>query len=194
MENSYVYKNEKIKKNVECLAWRLSRSVGFSDSNIPDIKQDLWVHLIDRMPQFDASKSSLETFANRILRNKISDIRRFNRAQLRDSAMEYISLNDDGNPQSQSLCEDADIMSQDAFDAVTGRTSETRFERFQREYDVDRVLSKLDPKLKEIAGLLTQMSVAEIARTLGMSRSTLYGNYIKRLEKIFEAEGLRIYV
>lgn len=70
------------------------RRPGFSVSDIEDIEQQLWLHLLERQEQFDPARSSFPTFANRVITNRAKDILRDRRAQRRDPMREACSVND----------------------------------------------------------------------------------------------------
>ena len=59
--------------------------------------------------------------------------------------------------------------------------------------DLMAVLDSLPPPLREVAELLMTDSVAEAARRLGKSRSTIYGR-LARLRERFEDAGLARYL
>jgi RNA polymerase sigma factor (sigma-70 family) len=70
------------------------RHPGFTVSDLEDIKQELWLRLLERQKQFDPSRSSFPTFANRVITNRAKDILRDRRAQRRDPVRETWSIND----------------------------------------------------------------------------------------------------
>ena len=71
---------------------------------------------------------------------------------------------------------------------------DTEAERLDLRLDLTLVLDELPDDLRDLAIRLQTRTVAEIARELGVLRSTLYEKGIARLRKIFEDRGLREYL
>lgn len=78
----------------------------FGKSDYEDIVQELWLHLLEREAQYDASRASFETFANRVLTNKVRSIIRHRTAAKRNPNREEASLNnqvESSNPDAPKL-------------------------------------------------------------------------------------------
>ena len=86
--NGYVHQLIKHKARTLC------RLGVFSNSDYEDIVQELWLHLLEREDRYDASRASFETFANRVIKNKVRSIIRHRTAAKRNPDREEASLNE----------------------------------------------------------------------------------------------------
>lgn len=99
--DGYIHQLINYKARTLCRMWI------FRQSDYDDIVQDLWLHLLEREVQFDASRACFETFANRVITNKVRSIIRHRKAAKRNPEREKASLNAPvvpGNPSSPMLC------------------------------------------------------------------------------------------
>ena len=125
---------------------------------------------------------------NRVLMNRLRDLRREEQAEKRRADRDAISLNeplgtDDDNRRSLSL---ADLLADDDAD---GQPEEAA-ERAERREAIDRVRSRLPPRqLGLVDGFLAERSIGELSRLLGTPRTTLHDEF-ERIKAEFRAEGL----
>ena len=76
---------------------------------------------------------------------------------------------------------------------ITNSTCRSAEERIDLDIDLDRAMAKLPKELRRLCDLLTENSIAEVSRKLGVARSTLY-SAIYKLRKVFEKAGLKDYL
>ncbi len=174
--------------------WQLIGKYGFTLSDFDDLQQDMMLDLLRRLGQYDPEKAALTTFVARIVDRKISNLIRHQRQEKRDYRRRVSPLDapiEDRDGQQHHLEE---VLSQDAYDSEVGRHVRPEAERLDLRLDLTLVLDELPDDLRDLAIRLQARTVAEIARELGVSRSTLYQNGIARLRKIFEDNGLREYL
>jgi DNA-directed RNA polymerase specialized sigma24 family protein len=69
-------------------AAQLARSPSFLRRDVEDIRQELSLHVVRRMPRHDRLRASEVTYADRILTNNVTDLVRRARAQRRDQSRE----------------------------------------------------------------------------------------------------------
>ncbi len=175
-------------------AWQLIGKYGFTLSDFDDLQQEMTLDLLRRLDNYDPDKAALSTFVARIVDRKISNLIRHQRQVKRDYRQQVCPLDaqiDDGDGRQRGLDE---VLSQDAYDSEVGRHVGPEAERLDLRLDLTQVLDELPDDLRDLVIRLQVRTVAEIARELGVSRSTLYQNGIARLRKIFEDNGLREYL
>lgn len=184
-----ILSNEYIMTLIRCKAQNLIGKAGYLPCDLKDIEQELFMHLITRLPKFDPAKATIETFADRLVERKIADLMRHNRAKIRDYTRRSFSLNEELENE-EGITEIAETISQDEVDLRMGRYNCTMEERMQLQMDIKLVMAGLPPKLLKIAEMLQSQTLSEIARELGIPRSTLCENHLVQLRKIFEEWGM----
>jgi len=175
-------------------AWQLIGKYGFTLDDYDDLQQDMMLDLVRRLGKYDPGKAALSTFVARIVDRKLSNLIRHQRQKKRDYRQQVCSLDaqvEDRDGQPRGLDE---ILSQDTYDDEVGRHDRPYAERRDLTLDLTLVLDELPEDLRQLARRLRTRTVAEIARELGVPRSTLYEKGIARLRKIFEDKGLREYL
>lgn len=175
-------------------AWQLIGKYGFTFDDYDDLQQDMMLDLLRRIGKYDPEKAGLSTFVARIVDRKISNLIRHQRQMKRDYRQRVSPLDeqvDDRDGRQRGLDE---ILSQDAYDDEVGRHDRPDAERRDLTLDLTLVLDELPEDLRQLARRLQTRTVAEVARELGVPRSSLYEKGITRLRKIFEDRGLREYL
>ncbi len=175
-------------------ARQLIGKYGFTRDDYEDLQQEMMLDLLCRLVKYDPSKAALSTFVARIVDRKISTLIRHQHQGKRDYRRQVCPLDapaDNRDDQGLGLDE---VLSQDAFDQEVARHSRPAIERLDLSLDLSIVFDELPADLRHLAQRLQTRTVAEIARELGVPRSTLYERGISRLRKIFEDKGLREYL
>jgi len=175
-------------------ARQLIGKAGFTKHNVDDLMQELTVDLLERLPKFDPRKAAHTTFVARVIARKISKLIRHRTQGRRDYRREACSVNETIEDGNGGNVERAQTISQDEHDLRTRRHSRSEADRIDLSLDVSFVISQLPPDLKPLAEHLLTHSITEVARELGIARSTLYETGIARLRAIFEDKGLGAYL
>ena len=175
-------------------ARQLIGKYGFTRDDYDDLQQDMMLDLLRRLGKYDPSKAGLSTFVARVVDRKISNLIRHQRQEKRDYRQQVCPLDAQVEDQDGHVRGLEDILSQDAYDAEVERHGQPETERLDLRIDLKLVLDDLPDDLRELARRLQTRTVAEIARELGVPRSTLYEKGIASLRKIFEDNGLREYL
>ncbi len=141
----------------------LSRAFPLADRE--DIEQEALTACWRALPRFDPSRSSLCTFVERVIANKIASLGRTRRTVKRTAVLRPL--------EEASCCLDK----RDSFLAL------------DLCIDVHRVLKTLSPEDHNVALLLMRFSPSEACQIVGIPRSTFYG-LVLRLRARFTSAGL----
>ena len=175
-------------------AWQLIGKYGFTFDDYDDLQQEMMLDLLRRLGKYDPSKAGLSTFVARIVDRKVSNLIRHQKQDKRDFSVRVLPLDAEVDGQDGERLGLDEILSQDAFDEEVARHNRPEMDRLDLRFDLSLVLDELPEDLRQLALRLQSRTVAEIARELGVPRSTLYEKGIARLRKIFEDSGLREYL
>jgi DNA-directed RNA polymerase specialized sigma24 family protein len=150
-------------------------------AELPDIEQDLRLHLWTQRDAYRAERGARSTFAKVVIQRKAAAIAIRYRAKCRfgtyvpiDDYLDTMKEGDDNRGGRPSHGMDA---SRDVFD------------RLNRRVDVRRALQRLAKPDRAIATQLMSARVTEIAEEEGIPRSTIYES-IKRIRRQFIDSGL----
>jgi len=167
-------------------ARQLVGKAGLTKSDQPDIEQALMIDLLHRMKHFNPAKGKKTTFIARVVERHISTILQARFAQCRDwrkcHSLNYTIDNGEGR-QTEMI----DLLSYDEESQSIGDV-----ELASLKMDVERVLDTLPDDLKDLCRKLQDNNMAEIAREMGVPRSTLYAQ-LTRIRKVFREAGLEEY-
>lgn len=165
-------------------ARRLSQAPGFSTSDQRDLEQDLWVEVIDGLRAFDARKSSLPTFIDRIVQHGVVSILRHRFAAMRTPHREEFSLNEVVSGPGGFPVERHEMLPARAGPSV---------ERQDLEHEVAAALATLSDEDRAVAIALALGTVNSAANEVDLPRSAV-GRSIDNLSTVFEDAGLREYL
>ena len=175
-------------------ARQLIGKYGFTRDDYEDLQQEMTLDLLRRLGKYDPEKAGLTTFVARVVDRRISTLIRHQKQEKRDYRCQACSLNapvENGTGEAFNMDE---ILSQDDFDQQVGRHDGPQSERLDLRLDLSQAMAELPDDLRQLAVRLQTKTVAEIARELGVPRSSLYDKGISRLRKLFEDKGLREYL
>ncbi|SHF40469.1 RNA polymerase sigma factor, sigma-70 family [Ruegeria intermedia] len=174
----------RISRNIRIRAARLARSGAVPGLDAEDIEQELRLDLIRRAKNFDPAKSSFDTFADRIVANRVATLASATAAMRAERAMLCIDApvgdDDGGLTLSDVLPEAAALDPVDEFLIAHGPGLRG---------DVGRLLAALCPATRQVAMAVSQLSISEAARALGVHRSTIYER-LGRIRAIATEMGL----
>ena len=132
---------------------------------------DACLDLIRRADKFDPSKASFDTFADRVVANRVSSLASPTNALRAERGMQSLEapvggVSDDGGlTLSDVLPEASAIDPVDDFSLTHGPGLRG---------DVGKLLAALCPASRRVAIAVSHLSVAQTARALGLHRSTVY--------------------
>lgn len=167
-------------------ARRLHRKLKLPAADIDDLRQDLLVDLICRLPGFDARRGSVGAFANIVLRNQSSRIAIRHHRQRRAQGGAVISLDAPVSGGTEPLgCMLAEA---DGLAAWHGQ-DRSAVDDAETHHDLARALGGLSDDMHGLCAALGTCAGPEIVSRTGISRSALY-RHIARLRLDLAMRGL----
>jgi RNA polymerase sigma-70 factor (ECF subfamily) len=169
--NALIDPASRINRNINIRAARLSHSGAAPGLDAEDIAQELREEVLRRAAQFDPERACFDTFVDRIVKNRIADLARQSqaaRASRKTQSFDTPILGkngEEGLTLADTLHEASPTHGVDDFAATHGAGLKS---------DVATFLASLCPTSRRIAIAVSQGSVAEAARALGLHRSTIY--------------------
>ncbi len=165
---------------------------GFTRQDRDDLEQDLFLRVLQSLPSFDSNHGHRNKFITAVVERHVANILRNKRAEKRDhrrigSLNVMVSIGED------EATELAETIGQRELDARRGRHPRSHEELAQLAQDVVEVIAKLPKELQDLAERMKTQNVAEIARDMGIPRTTLHES-VRRLRQRFENTGLKEYL
>lgn len=161
----------RINRNINIRAARLAQSGAAPGLDAEDIAQELREEVLRGAEHFDPTRACFDTFVDRIIKNRIADLARQSqaaKASRKTLSFDAPILGRDGQENltlAETLSETSPAHGVDDFAAAHGAGLKS---------DVATFLASLCPSSRRIAIAVSQGSVAEAARMLGLHRSTIY--------------------
>lgn len=182
-------RHSRVSRNIRIRATRLARSGAVPGMDAEDIEQDLRLDLIRRMPRFDATRASFETFADRLVGHRIASLATTTAAKRADRSMTSLEapIAPDGEDGDLTLAdvtpEDAALYAADGLQTTSGPGLRS---------DVKRLLHALSPSCRAVAISLGNMTASEAALALDLHRSSIYAR-IASIRTVATELGLQEY-
>jgi len=168
-------------------AHQLIGHAGFTESDLPDIEQELTLELLSRAPRFNPHRAAWPTFAATVVDNAALNLIERQTAQKRGGRHRTISIEDfPGNDGGENIKLEDHLLKKD-------RAIRSFSEQKDLEIDLARVFEGLSYGLKKLYLNLQTDSISNIARDYGVSRWVIYQK-VKNLQSIFKKEKLDDYV
>ena len=163
-------------------ARQLVGKAGFTEDDRPDLEQELMIDLLQRMRHFNPAKAKKTT----------STILEARFAQCRDWRLCQTSLNEPLDNGEGDTTERIEFL--DSEGSLGDGTRETR-ERLAHEIrmDLGQAIASLPEELRDLCVRLHDSTMAEVAREMGIPRTTLYDR-LSKLRDAFREAGLEDYL
>lgn len=182
--------HSRVSRNIAIRAERLARSGAAPGMDAEDIKQTLRLHLLRRDHVFDPSRAHYDTFADRVLANRIATLAAPTERLRAERAWVDFDTPSEGRGD-DGVLPLAEILPDSATPyAAVARAPD---EAFGLVRDVRRLLAGLTPVCRAVAMALIDMSPTEAAEALGIHRSTVYAR-LATIRKAAEALDLAAYL
>jgi RNA polymerase sigma-70 factor (ECF subfamily) len=172
-------------------ARQLARQKVLRKESVEDIEQILMLDLLERLPNFDPEKATLDTFAADCVGHKISKMLRERKREMRDGQREGKSLDAWVRDEDGISVPRAATLSREENDRRLGGGNAE--EQRDRAMDVEAVLSRLTEDQRKLCELLKTMSLVKAARRLGIPRTTA-AYHLETIREVFREAGLAIYL
>jgi RNA polymerase sigma-70 factor (ECF subfamily) len=156
----------------------LQASFGFAADDWDDLRQDLALDCLRRLPRFDASRGSWKGFVHGVVRNHACVL-----ASRQARRPESLCLAEDGQADADSV---EDVSRFDVHFVV----ADDLCPALELSLDMRRVLDGLPEELRAVAHHLAEMPVYAVRQVTGLSSSEL-NRKITRIRAAFVAAGLR---
>ncbi|WP_167766851.1 helix-turn-helix domain-containing protein [Jannaschia formosa] len=155
-----------------------------------DMKQDLRLHLYRRDDRFDPSRGQYDTFADRVLANRIATLAAPTERLRAERAWIDFDTPSEGRGADEMLPLAETLPDSAMPHAAVARAPD---EAFGLVRDVRRLLAGLTPTCRDVALALIDMSPTEAAEALGIHRSTVYAR-LATIRRAAEALDLAAYL
>jgi len=175
-------------------ARQLVGRAGYTEDDRPDIEGDLTLDLLRRLPKFDPSRASRNTFIARVVEHGVARLIERREAPMRDARRCTTSLNDRIEDDEGKSVERGELIDQDTYLENIGQPTMPLADQVALRVDLDRVLATLTPELRDLWERRAEgQTITEISRETGIPRGTLYER-MKQLRKLAEDAGLQDYL
>jgi RNA polymerase sigma-70 factor (ECF subfamily) len=150
---------------------------GFTEHDLPDIQQELFLELYKTIGSFDPEKSQETTFITRVIESKIFDMIKQRQAQCRDWRKCQYSLNQTVTMPEVGVIEKIETL------------------EFEPEsdpmlvLDVNLLIERLPPELRKFCLLLKHYGISEALEEFPIPQSVFFRK-LYALRKIFQQAGL----
>lgn len=178
-----------VSDQIRYLAYRLSNQPRFRADERDDIRQDLWLKVLEKLPEFNPRRGKLFTFAMIVITRNSRNLIRHRRAAKRNSGP-VASLNGKRDDDCEEL---GDTLTDRAHEFRTGKHGRDTSELLQLATDTETVLSQLPPHLRALAERLKHSPKTSVAKEMNISRATLQ-DWMIELRKWFTHTGLDGYM
>ena len=172
----------------DAAARRLIRKLRLSKDDLADVRQELLVDVIARLPAFDPKRGSLGAFAGIVMANRAARVAHKVKRARRLYGAVPTSL-DETLPDSDGATR-GDLFSEgEGLSAYFGQPVDA-FAEVERRLDVERGLGTLDPDDARLSAALSQSNIDELVDRGHAARSSLYRR-VKNIRLALLAAGLK---
>jgi len=174
------------------IAARMVGQTGLLEADIPDLEQGLWLELLSRIPRYNPDRGGPRAFITLVVRNKRASILKARLAAKRGGGCPCLSLNKEIEGDDGETAEMQEGISEDDYLRRTRGAVRSAEDRRDLALDLRRLIESLQPRDRVVCLLLIDRDVRNVARVVGMPRSTLR-DLVKRLQRTAEEWGLQEY-
>jgi len=153
----------------------LQRSFGYAYDDWEDLRQDLALDCVRRLPRFDSTRGDWKGFVRGVVRNHSCNL-----ASRRARHPQWLSLEAHASPELGDGIHRVNLL-----ETHTGDL----FSALDLALDVRRVLARLPEEPRTLAGLLSELPAAAVRRKTGLTVSQL-NRRIKQIRQAFLDAGL----
>ncbi len=172
-------------------ARQLVRRAGFSAADLDDIKQDIYLRILQSWPKYQPDHSHRNRFITAVVERYAANLLRNRGAGKRDDR-ETSSLSMSLEIPSEGAKELSDTISDHELDSRLGRKRRDHVELAGLRSDIRQLIAELPEQWQAMLELRKTLTQTQVCRQLGVSRSTLR-NWMQQIRERFEEAGIRDY-
>jgi DNA-directed RNA polymerase specialized sigma24 family protein len=128
------------KKTIQCKSRQLVRQTGLSDSELNDLKQEMWADLLRRFSWFESDRSKAKTFIARVVSHRVAAILRHRSEKVRSYLCDEGSLSEPTEDADGRIVERAQMIPENAHNLRTGAETRSTLEQVELTSDIETVL------------------------------------------------------
>ena len=162
-------------------------------SDRPEIEHVLTMRLLERLSKFDPEKAHWNAFVTVVIEKHIATVLESRRIKKGEHSQNIVSLSTPVKDEDGEMVELGRKVLPEHQGAVIGKFPRSDTDLIDLQHDVAAVLAKLPDDLRELCVQLKTRTLSDIAREMGVSRSTLFGNVMK-LREIFDEAEMRSFL
>lgn len=168
---------------------KLSVTHALTRDDRDDLRQELYLHVLQQMDKYNPSRAKWSTFIDRIVRSGIATYLRNRRVELRFAAKCATMPEEDDEKWSSSFVTGIEGNSSDLPFGLPVDYSGAWTEVLDIRLDIMEMMASLSPLQQRICSLIMKgHMLSHIAQMLGMRRTSLY-YYLDQIHRAFLARG-----
>lgn len=176
-------------KLIKGRAYTLSCRYGHTTEDREDLEQEMALHLLTALPKHDPTKSSLATYANRVIDLWTKMLVRERHAACRDYRAVDCSLDDLRSDEDGECSTLGDVIGEDDVSTLAGQGTLGQIEAVELRIAVETVISTLPPSYRDLCLALMHQTVGQVSVSSGTPRTTI-ASRMKLIRRVFEDSGL----
>jgi RNA polymerase sigma factor (sigma-70 family) len=177
---------------IKKVAQRMVGKASLLGDDVPDLQQDLWLHLLEHLGHYRADRGHPRAFITRVVKNKAASILAARAAAKRGGDLQFVSLDEEFEDEDGEVTERHETISVDDYLRRTRGTIRSEEERRNLAIDMRRMADRQPSHCLAVCMLLIDRDECDVANVVGLPRSTLR-DLIKRLRASCAKTGLRKY-
>ena len=166
---------------------------GFSRDDFEDIRQELVVDVLERLPKFSRSRAGVKTFICRLIDNRIAYLIKHQEAGCRNHRRLERRLDDWAHGKDNRWTILGQTLTEDDALGRLGRKRISNRERIGLALDTVALLDQLSKLDRKLCLQLQAKTVSEIARQTGVVRTRIYER-LRAIRQIFLQAGMAEYL
>jgi RNA polymerase sigma-70 factor (ECF subfamily) len=180
-------------KRTHFKALQMVGTAGLCEDDVPNVRQELLLDILHRLPNYNGERAGLKTFVTLVINNCVARIIERRESNRRNYHQEGGSLDDWTEDEDGRWTTFGATITEEEAVAPKGLVFRSAEEQADLVHDTRAVLARLPANLQELALRLQTQTVAEIAREMGLSRTTVYV-WLEQLQTLFLEAGMKVYL
>jgi RNA polymerase sigma factor (sigma-70 family) len=184
--NNYEGLDAVMAETIRIKSLSLVGKAGFTRDDLDDIRQELTLDLLTRLPGYDHEKSAFGTYVNDVVDNGIASMLEARNSAKRDWKIRNDSLNDDVPEAENEWIEQIQIVSPEDLPWNGDGSLNSPFDQCDQNVVLSKAMDNLSPRQRMLCRLLACKNVSEISSLMGISRQALYRKIARIRKKLLE--------